>query len=289
MRSWHADDVGGGGDDSDSSDDSDDGRRGGGGGGGAGGDGAAYVVKAFGVDERGASVGLTVRGFTPFFYVRLAGADAPFWKEAAAELTRAHGRRNGLLEARPFAKKDFWGFSHGRVDTFLRLSFRTQRGMRFAAAALRKEPAVRAAGREVQLRLYESNIDPLLRLFHCADLEPAGWVRAARARPASGALRSCCQVDLECDWKDLRPARRDEMAPLLIAAFDIECNRYFADLLESASATAHRVLARCCAPLSGSYRNPEHQGWGRRARASALPTASHSRGSGAWLSHRSRS
>ena len=53
-----------------------------------------------------------------------------------------------------------------------------------------------------------------------------------------------------------------------------------ADVLQSASATAHRVLARRCAPLTGSYRSPEHLGWDRRARASALPAASHSRGCG---------
>ena len=64
-------------------------------------------------------------------------------------------------------------------------------------------------------------------------------------------------------------------------------NQVLADLRESASATAGYWLG--CAPLSGSYRNPEHQGWDRRARTSALPTASHSRGSGARLSHRSRS
>ena len=112
----------------------------------------------------------------------------------------------------------------------------------------------------------------------------AFFVRA----PAQGARPQQPYVDAAvAAWAD--EARAYDYASPGFASGTGHFTQVVADLLESASATAHRVLlARCCAPLSGSYRSPEHQGRDRRARASALPTASHSRGSGAWLSHRSR-
>ena len=237
--SWHAEDSESGAaaeEQGDSSDDDDDAK------GGSGCSTRRYAVKVFGVDELGTSVSLTVRGFTPFFYVRLLDvqskkpvSDASLLRAAEKRLAddgKRHDMVGGADGVRCFGKKDFWGFTQGEVFQFLRLSFRTLRGMRIMAAMLRKQPLLTVGGgRRVEVQQYESNMDPLLRMFHLLDVAPAGWLRVDRHRALGPGdpTSSTCEVDAECSWRDLRPAARDELAPLLVAAFDIECNSAHGD------------------------------------------------------------
>jgi DNA polymerase elongation subunit (family B) len=209
VTSWHAGDF---------ARDEDEGEDDGGGGEGQG-QMQEYVVTAFGVSEGGASVGLTLKGFTPFFYVRVPeGARS---RSVRDHLVSMAGKR--LHEARVFERKDFWGFTAQRPCEFVRLSFWTLADMRKTASRLQREKQRIYGAGQVQLQVYESNIDPLLRMFHIRDLKPAGWVRVPARQLSHDAGRTSCQVDAACPWTAVVAVERDDIAPLLLAAFDIEC------------------------------------------------------------------
>lgn len=247
--SWHAVDEAV----DDGEDDDDDGEEEGEKSGGDGGKGRAlgefgaearasrYVIRAFGVTRAGRSVALTIRGYTPFFYVKVP-AEAPWGGRGASSAARAGlvraveeaGRALGANGVKLFNKVDFWGFTNGAMAPFLRVSFGSLKGMRMMAGSLRKRP-VRVPGiaQQASLALYEDNIDPLLRFFHIRELVPAGWVRVAAAdvRPLRGSTASTCQRDLECDWTRVCVDRSlaNDTAPFVVASFDIECNSSHGD------------------------------------------------------------
>ena len=73
------------------------------------------------------------------------------------------------------------------------------------------------------VKVYESNLDPVLRLMHRTGIQSTGWLdsgeRCVRSHIAN------VDIDLFCnDWTTLKPVARDDIAPFVVASVDIECN-----------------------------------------------------------------
>ena len=254
--SWHAmdeEDANVGGED----DDEDDGDEGGKG--KADVDSRRYVVRAFGVDAAGRSACLRIDDFTPFLYLRVPPAMSRGARRSTnlREIERHLTSSSRFLRCKavtPVRKKDFWGFTDGELFEFFRLTFWSLAAMRQAASRLRKPQVIRAlGGNAVDLRVYESNLDPLLRLLHVRDLRPVGWLRVAAA-DLSGAdpSASTCQVSAACSWRCVHPAADLEAAaktaPLLVAGFDIECNSAHGDF-----PVARKDYRRLAIDLEGAW------------------------------------
>ncbi|MEW5315121.1 MAG: hypothetical protein WDW38_006572 [Sanguina aurantia] len=232
--SWHASDnvsISEGGDSEEVSDDDGDG------------DGAKkaayvareYMVKAFGVTQEGISVGLTITGFKPYFYVRV---ERSWGSRAGSKLKKFLLAQKGsgweVAEAQLVCRKDYLGFQNGEATEFVRIKFAQQFALRQLAKRL-SDPSVDLRSEGIHhrgaLKLYESNIDPLLRLMHHQRVSPAGWVRVkAGGWSANGAgAPTTCEVDVACAWTDLEGVDRDEIAPLVVFSLDIECGSSHGD------------------------------------------------------------
>jgi DNA polymerase delta subunit 1 len=71
--------------------------------------------------------------------------------------------------------------------------------------------------------VYESNIDPVLRLMHRTGIQSTGWLDTGPNCIRSHLAKT--DIDLWCnDWQTLKPVARDDIAPFVVASFDIECN-----------------------------------------------------------------
>jgi len=197
------------------------------------------VLKAFGVTASGTSACLTIQGFTPFFYVKVPEPTVPSASmQTVVRALQRHLQGLGestpaatLLEARPFKKRDFWGFTNGREFDFLRLTFASHSGMRLMANRLRRTQRIAGFG-NADLAIYEANIDPMLRFFHVRDLKPASWIRVKRDRLEKvddNDQTSSCQREFVAKWTSVDREDRDDVAPLLVASFDIECNSAHGD------------------------------------------------------------
>ena len=74
-----------------------------------------------------------------------------------------------------------------------------------------------------QYHVYESNIDPVLRLMHRTGIQSTGWLDTGDTCVRSHLTKT--DIDLWCnDWSTLKPVERDDIAPFIVASFDIECN-----------------------------------------------------------------
>jgi len=71
--------------------------------------------------------------------------------------------------------------------------------------------------------VYESNLDPVLRLMHRTGIQSTGWLDTGDNCVRSHLSKT--DIDLWCnEWSTLKPVERDDMAPFVVASFDIECN-----------------------------------------------------------------
>ena len=87
-----------------------------------------------------------------------------------------------------------------------------------------------ADGTKIGIKVYEANIDPVLRFFHERDLAPAGWMQVAPNDwdylEGSAAKAKICA---SCSWTKVAPSDAVALAPLTIASWDIECTSSHGD------------------------------------------------------------
>jgi DNA polymerase delta subunit 1 len=155
-----------------------------------------YVIHIFGRTEDGKSVHVETP-FEPYFFVKVPPDRSP---------------KALIQEIQPYSsavirRKDLWGFRNQEEYTFLKLGFRTLADL--------KECRPRG------LKVYEKNLDPVLRFMHRSEIKSTGWVNVPEN--ASPGHDSSCDIDLcVSDWRTLKPVDRDDIAPLRIASLDIE-------------------------------------------------------------------
>ncbi len=152
-----------------------------------------FRVRAYGRTADGRSVAASTF-FRPYFFVK-AGHRVPDVRGAKIETVMA---------------KDLWGFQNGESRRFFKLTFQTHKALRGAAFALERD----------HWAVYEANIDPVLRFMHVSGCRSTGWVEVDE-----GVEDLDTRCDLNIFSEEFRPvADRDEIAPLKIMSFDIECH-----------------------------------------------------------------
>jgi DNA polymerase delta subunit 1 len=113
--------------------------------------------------------------------------------------------------------KDLWGFQNEALSDFIQVTFKSHRALRGLAWAIENAKWPELAG----CRVYESNIDPVLRFMHVSGCTSTGWINPGLCEADS---ETTCDVNLWApNWRFITPLERDDIAPLKIMSFDIEC------------------------------------------------------------------
>ena len=182
----------------------------------------SYTILLFGSTPEGKPVKLTVSGFEPFFYVEL-----PATREAYADFIERMAEEVGTLNISSDAvryeeceKSPMYGYSGGKKVSLIKVITKSRRAF-YAMKKLflddRSRPILTLYHDSEPLRIYDANLDPMLRFFHLRNLQPCGWVIAN------------CDADsdesLSCEWDELNPCEKPPMAsaPFKINFWDIEC------------------------------------------------------------------
>ena len=216
-----------------------------------------YQILLFGLTETGESVCLQVDNFCPFFYIRIPDvlrADIKAVKHMKTWLLNGvpmDEHRHTKIEVE--THKTLWDYNGAKDSTFLKVTVPSQALWRslkdkllnkssvpieYKIRELFGETAVEAlvdvrVGEEIEslsadgtcmaLKIYESNIDPMLRFFHIQDVSPAGWVKVLAGNwtevDSNDARASILAV---ADWGDV-VSGSGSVAPYLIGSWDIEC------------------------------------------------------------------
>lgn len=219
--------------------------------------GRRFQILLFGSNAQGTSVCLTVENFRPFFYVRipeaLVGSSMAIralktWVMNGVPLAE-QDRCDLTLEKH----QTLFDYNGGALATFLKITVPSQALWRalknrfltketsepikyetkalFGSAAI---PVLAAAprlddvaeqsvdGTLIALKIYEANIDPVLRFFHIRDVSPAGWVRTDNWTYTEGRDAKTVIAAI-ADWDDVHPAADGGMAPYIVGSWDIEC------------------------------------------------------------------
>jgi len=174
-----------------------------------------HQISIFGKTENGKSVCVTTT-FDPYFFVKLPkGTTQQDVKRLYDDINRL--RKDHVTGYSLTTQKDVWGFQNNEEFHFMHLNFKSLEHRR-------KVNSIFMYNREFQkYHVYESNIDPVLRLMHRTGIQSTGWLDSGDSCVRCHLSKT--DIDLWCnEWSTLKPVERDDMAPFVVASFDIECN-----------------------------------------------------------------
>ena len=171
-----------------------------------------FTIRIFGRAENGKSVSLGTT-FNPYFYIKPPpGCQI----DGLRSFIRTQFWR-GLASCERKDGKDLWGFQNGKLSAFLKVEFKNQRALRSCVYCVDNVKHEELRG----CRVYEGNIDPVLRFMHCSGIKSTGWIDPGICEPD---MESTCEVNLWApNWRFITPVNRDDFSPLKIMSFDIEC------------------------------------------------------------------
>jgi len=178
-----------------------------------------HHVSIFGKTEDGKSVCVTT-SFSPYFFIKLTFGTS---QQTVNEIYNLLSRKcPECVTSYSMAKsKDVWGFQNNEEFFFMKINFTNLAARRRVDGFLRR-PMDLSSGTKV-LKVYESNLDPVLRLMHRTGIQSTGWIDTGVKCVRSHLAK--VDIDLWCnDWSSLKHVDRDDIAPFVVASFDIECN-----------------------------------------------------------------
>jgi DNA polymerase delta subunit 1 len=174
-----------------------------------------HHISIFGKTEDGKSVCVTTT-FDPYFFVKLPrGTTDQDVKRLYNDICRL--KKDHVIGYSLTKQKDVWGFQNNEEFHFMHLNFKSLEHRRKVNSIFMYNNEFR------QYHVYESNIDPVLRLMHRTGIQSTGWLDTGDTCVRSHLAKT--DIDLWCnDWSTLKPVERDDIAPFVVASFDIECN-----------------------------------------------------------------
>lgn len=167
-------------------------------------DDEVYNIHLFGKTEDNLSVCLTVE-YQPFLYIE----NSP----GMSTIIEEHKSYTRAIKSTKVKKEKFYGYNNYKEYNFYKLYYSTQREWKNAQYYFEKK----------KITLYEANVDPLLKFLHDSDIETAGWVEVINYTKYP---HTDMKVDIHIEtnnYKNVKKLEKDDVAPFVIASFDIEC------------------------------------------------------------------
>ena len=176
-----------------------------------------HLISIFGKTREGKSVCVTT-AFTPYFFVKLPRNVTQ--QRVQIIYNKIEKACPGCLSSyNTIHRKDVWGFQNNEQFPYLQLFFKNLAARRMVAGRLRRP----LPDESIKLKMYESNLDPVLRLMHRTGIQSTGWLDSGDE--CYSAHNAHVDIDLECkNWRKLTPVENPETAPFVVASVDIECN-----------------------------------------------------------------
>ncbi len=178
-----------------------------------------YKIRLFGRTRENKTIYVKVNKFFPYFYIKL---DNDTRREKIKAIINNIQKRvfpkphiDGLMKYEVEEKCDLYGFTNYSKFNFLKMTFYDYESFKSYERAIEK------TFKNKKFKIYEANIEPILRSIHEKNLESVGWIELNDYENTDNV--SWCDINIECDYDKLNYYECRDIMPFEIASFDIEC------------------------------------------------------------------
>ena len=204
-----------------------------------------YSINIYGKNKEGISICTNVIGFKPFFYLKPPESwedlnneefklkvqqlqinlldnyyECKFKNKTTRKKIISRFYEDHLCKIEIEHKKDFWGFTNNKEFRYIKIVVKSLglfNSLKYYFQDLKEG-----------FTLYESNIEPFLKFIHIQKIKPCGWINV-RNYTLENAPDTRCDYNITANWDDIIPIENNNIAPFVIASFDIECSSSHGD------------------------------------------------------------
>ena len=172
-----------------------------------------YKIFVFGINNTGIPITLCINNFFPFFFIEVPSN----WDQSCVYSVKNALNAKSIKNISFLEGKRYYGFENNKIRKFLKLSFYSSKAFRSVRYQIQNNKYT-ISGKDYLFDLYESNIDPLLRLIHLRDILTAGWIKV------DNFTFNETENYHECNWTALNPYSEADckISDIRILYFDIE-------------------------------------------------------------------
>ena len=202
----------------------------------------AFLIQMFGLNEQGETCSIQVEDFKPFFYVMVNDKWNTVTKNNFLSFIKKKiGKyyEDSITDCIIIKRKKLYGFDGGKEHKFIKFEFKNMgaynkvknlwysdynKGHQLFKNGLLFE--------NTNIKLYEANIPPLLRLFHIRDISPSGWIALPKKKTIeiTDNKRTSCNYEFIVNYKHIIALNEKEIrVPYKIMSFDIEASSSHGD------------------------------------------------------------
>lgn len=193
-----------------------------------------FVIRMYGTTDDNKKIFVKVNDFTPYFYVGIPEYITQKRKvDSFIDTIKKQVKfknpemENSLKSYSIVKRKIFWEFTDYKDFQFIRLVFHSYEGFRAYEREFNKPIFCSAFNSmPVKYKLYESNIEPMLRCMHHRNINSVGWIKIKSGkyeRFTEENNPSNNEIGISVNWLNLDRVDDNTIVPLIVAAFDIEC------------------------------------------------------------------
>ena len=199
---------------------------------------AKVVIHLFGSCANGQTIRCDVYNFEPFFYAKLPVENPNAGKRVLEEFlqNKIGPVFQTCVACKIVYKEELYGYSKHQKVPFLEIKMTSMElyyAIRNIFLYFNKERNDGKSFKKMSIgapfkpyeapKLFESNLDPLLRFFHLRNLSPCNWVEVKNQTCPTGVSTRDI-VEFMCDFHDIRPCENPPVptAPFVLGSWDIE-------------------------------------------------------------------
>ncbi len=192
-----------------------------------------FLIHLFGKTTEGKTIRVDVQGFRPYFYIQIPGTVEDVRKQKTRTIQHLKDYLTSYCKSIPLKflgisyceKQVFYGYTANRLFPFVKIdtpsleAFRAIKNAflnRFGEPELRLRSGLRGPWGTAAPKVYEANIDPMLRFIHERNLKPCGWMSIPSMYITTEDDQQGIVADVE--WEDVLPV---DVAPAPTGAFKV--------------------------------------------------------------------
>lgn len=217
-----------------------------------------FNVLLSGIDSQKRSVCVFVEDFQPFFYIKVPNN----WKKSDLKILVDYCRGHysideiyaeDLVDFQLVKRKPFYGYTHDDMFKFGKLIFKNQGAFRQYQRIFQKYVTVPGLFNSSKhyYELFESSVEPMLRMMHIRDIQASGWIRIPPKKYiVNKEEKSNCQYDITVSYKNVYGIKKDSVGDIIFAGFDIEADSSHGDF-----PIAHKDYKKLARDIFNEYIN----------------------------------
>ena len=208
-------------------------------------DNSTFIIQMFGLNEKGETCSIQVEEFKPFFYVMVNDT----WNTRTKDCFLNHIKtkigkyyQDSITDCVIIKRKKLYGFDGGKEHKFIKFEFKNigayNKVKNLWYTDYNKGHELLRDGyiyEDTNIKLYEANIPPLLRLFHIKDISPSGWIalpikKTIEITNKTNSKKTNCDFEFIINYKNIVPLNdKETRVPYKIMSFDIEASSSHGD------------------------------------------------------------